>query len=152
MAFKSNPKAEKRKCSAIALIKHLLLERKPEVLPTHYKQLLTILLWKITEAESTKYRTRFQSGGAQTCGDKAKLRHDHVFQREKMIAELMKAAPEEIDGILKKAVACTVTEEEHNRLREYDGEYGWERYRRAGIRVFNTETDEQMNWIATDSK
>jgi hypothetical protein len=76
--------------------------------------------------------------------DKAKLRHEHVFQRSKMIAALEKAAPHEIDDILKTAIGCTVTIEEHTRLSKFDEEYGWAPYRKAGITVIDTQTGERV--------
>ena len=143
--FTPHPQSETRKRSAVTLIKHLLA-KKSEVLPTHRRQLLTILLWKITEAESTKHKTRFQSWGALGCSDKAKLRHDHVFQRKKMIEKLEKASPRQIDKILKKAIGCTVTTEEHVKLSKFDTEYdGWERYRKAGVIVIDTQTRKRLN-------
>ena len=54
-----------------------------------------------------------------------------------MIAALEKAAPHEVDDILKDAIGCTVTVEEHTRLSKFDEEYGWERNRKAGIMVIN---------------
>jgi hypothetical protein len=57
------------------------------------RQLLNVLLWKITEAESSKCKTRFQSQGALPSRN-GKLRHDHVFQLSKMIARPEKAAPQ----------------------------------------------------------
>src|SRR6185437_8293124 len=83
--FQPQPQSEERKRSAVALIKYLLAEKKPEVLAAHYRELLSVLLWKLTEAESLKYQTRFQSQGALNGTDKTKLRHEHVFQRSKMI-------------------------------------------------------------------
>ena len=100
MVFKLHPQSEERKRSAVTLIKYLLAEKKPEVLPAHYRELLSTLLWKVTEADSCKYKTRFQTHGALGCSDKANLRHEHVFQRSKMIAALEKAAPHEVDDIL----------------------------------------------------
>ena len=102
MTFEPHPQAEKRKSSAVTLIKVLLGNKKPEVLPAHYRALLNTLLWKMTEAESHKYKTRFQSQGAIEGSGKGKLRHEHVFQRSRMIDELLQAKPEELDGILKK--------------------------------------------------
>jgi hypothetical protein len=104
------------------------------------------LLWKLTEAEGGKYGTRFKSSGAAGCEDKKKLRHDHVFQRKRMVAALMKAAPDEVDKILETAVGCIVTVEEHDLLSsKFDKKCdGWERYRRAGIIVIDTQTGEPM--------
>ena len=140
IVFEPHPKSEARKRSAVTLIKYLLAARKPEVLSAHLVELLTVLLWKITEAESSKHKTRFQSQGALRCRDKAKLRHDHVFQRARMIAALKKAAPDNVDDILKTAIACTVTIKEHTRLSKFEVDYGWRRYRKAGIKVIDTQT------------
>ncbi|MCU1224673.1 MAG: hypothetical protein JWQ42_2766 [Edaphobacter sp.] len=78
------------------------------------------------------------------CSDKAKLMHEHVFQRSKMIAALEKAEPHEVDDTLKDAIGCTLTVEEHSPLFEFDEEYGWERYRKAGVAVVDTQTDERV--------
>jgi hypothetical protein len=144
--FRPHPQSEARKRSAVTLIKYLLAEKKPEVLSIHYRELLKILLWKITEAESFhKHETRFQSQQALKCGDKAKLRHDHVYQRAKMSAALEKAAPHKVDVILKKACGCTVTTKEHDRLSRFDREYdGWDRYRRARIVVIDTQKNRRV--------
>ena len=101
-----------------------------------------MLLWKITEAESPKHKTRFQSQGA--LGDRTRLRHEHVFQQKQMIAALEKAAPHEVDDLLKSAIGCTVTIEEHTLLSKFDEEYGWARYRKAGIVVIDTQTGERV--------
>jgi hypothetical protein len=149
MVFKPHPHAEARRRSAVALIKYLLAEKKPEVLSVHYREVIGILLWKITEAESPKHKTRFKSKGAMECVDKAKLHHDHVFQRKRMIAALEKAAPHEIDDILNSAIGCTVTVEEHLLLSQFEEEYGWERYRKARIVVIDTLTGEQVHQTAS---
>ncbi|WP_260703084.1 hypothetical protein [Edaphobacter flagellatus] len=142
--FKPHAKSEERKRSATVLIKYLLTAERPEALPEHYRELLTVLLWKITEAESKKYDTRFQSEGAVHRSSDTVLRHEHVFQRKKMIAELENASVQEVDDILAKAVGCTVTLEEHVLLSKFDDDYGWDRYRKAGIRVVDTQTSEQI--------
>jgi hypothetical protein len=49
MVFKLHPQSEERKRSAVTLIKYLPAEKKPEVLPAHYRELLSTLLWKVTE-------------------------------------------------------------------------------------------------------
>ena len=63
-----------------------------------------------------------------------------------MIERLEKAAPQLIDVILKKVIGCTVTDKEHVRLSEFDKEFdGWTRYRKAKVKVINTQTDRRMN-------
>ena len=142
MIFKTHPLAQSRRKSATTLIKVLLKSNSPEVLPGHIRELLDAMLWKITEADG-KYKTRHQSLGAFQCGDKKLLRHEHVYPKEQMIKALLKATPEQVDGILETAVGCTVTLDEHFRLHKFDEEDGWERYRKAGIAVTDTETGQR---------
>ena len=61
-----------------------------------------------------------------------------------MIVLLMKTGPAEIDRILKDAIGCTVTKEEHALLKRFDNEYGWERYRKAGLTVIDTQTGKRV--------
>jgi hypothetical protein len=141
--FKPRPLSRERKRSAVALIKLLLAEKNPDILGAHRRELLRVLLYKLTEAESHKYETRFQSKAASERKGHVKLVHDHVFQRAKMIAELEKAM-EKIDIILKNAIACTVTAEEDKRLSKFGKRYdGWARYKKAEIAVIDTKTGKQ---------
>lgn len=129
--------------SAIRLIK-LLLQEDSELLPEHRQEFLSLALWKITEAESThKHRTQFCSQAAYN-SPKEELRHDHVFQRKLMVRELIESGPENVDEILKKAVACTITKEEHTRLNQHKELDGWERYRSAGITVIDTKSQSEF--------
>jgi hypothetical protein len=87
---------------------------------------------------------RFQSQGAMGCTDTVKLRHEHVFQRSRMIEALENASPHEVDDIPKNAIGCTVTSEEHALLSKFDDEYGWARNRKAGTTVIDTQTSERL--------
>src|SRR5438105_672165 len=98
MTFKRHSQAEERRRSAIALVK-LLLSKSSELLPGHRQEFLKLALWKITEAESGKYGTRFRSEASLSVLKK-ELRHDHVFQRALMVEALLQATPEAIDLIL----------------------------------------------------
>jgi hypothetical protein len=149
IVFKPHPKSKERKRSAVTLIKYLLAKKRPEAMPAHYRELLDVLLFKITEAETHKHRTRFQSQGASRRSGRVKLRHDHVYQRSKLIAKLEKATKKKVDVILKKAVACTVTKKEHTRLCKFDEDYdGWARYEKAGIVVKDTKTGKRVKFPA----
>lgn len=144
--FKPHPEADARKRSAVALVKYLLADpRNPDILSEHRRELIhRVLLYKISEAECcNKYETRFQSQEAWKCDrTKTELRHDHVYQRSKVIAELEKSKPDQIDDILNKVVGCTVTKEEHDHLTKFDKEYdGWVRYQKAGIVVIDTKNE-----------
>jgi|SRR5580658_9838216 hypothetical protein len=125
MIFKPHAKseAEARKRSAVLLFEYLLAEIKPAVWLRHRQELLNALLWKITEAEAPKLETRFQSLGASIGSDEVKMRHDHVYQRSKMLAKLEKPRAHKVDSILKKPFGCTVTPKEHNRLAEFAKKY-----------------------------
>src|SRR5215472_5310957 len=125
MAFQPHPLADRRRRSAAALIKQLLSIKSSEVLPEHVRELIDCLLWKITEADG-KTNTRFKTSGALGCTDNKLLRHEHVYQKNKMIDALVKCAPGAVDGVLVEAVGCLVTVDEHLRLNKFDSDYGWE--------------------------
>jgi hypothetical protein len=142
--FKPHPEADERRRSATHLINLLLANKGPETFLCHLHELLGILLWKITEADG-KYNTRHKSHAARNCADKTLWRHDHVYTKKKMIDALLRAEPNEVSGILKNVIGCTVTLAEHNDLTKYDDEYdGWERYRKASVSGQNIETGEQF--------
>jgi hypothetical protein len=91
-----------------------LVVRNGKILPKHKNELISIMLWKITEAEG-KYRLRFQSAGALTCKQANQLRHEHVFTRKQLTHELLQH-PRAIKRILAKCLACVVTRAEHAKL------------------------------------
>jgi hypothetical protein len=117
----------------------VLADNTPAVLSDHVEDLLDTLLWRITEADG-KLNTRYKTSGALACTDKSQLRHEHVFQRSKMIKALIgaKSDADAVGEILKNAIACVVTVDEHDYLRKFDDYYGWERYRKAGLIVMDT--------------
>src|SRR5437868_4406015 len=119
--FKRHSRAEQRKRSAVALVKRLLPQPSDDILPEHRREALGMALFKLTEAESGKYATRYRSKEALTA-DKTLLRHDHVLQRGEMIKRLLTARPEDVDDILDAAVGCTITKDEHARLAQYSNE------------------------------
>lgn len=56
-----------------------------------------------------------------------------------------KDAPDDIDRILENAIGCVVTVAEHKRLSAVDQDLlGWDRYRAAGVGVYDTQTKQ---WI-----
>ena len=139
--FKRHANAEARKRSAMNLVK-VLLQKDLEILAEHRQECLTIALWKLTEAEAQhKHRTRFCSENARRAA-RQQLRHDHVFQRANMIRRLLACQPDEVEAILGKAVACTITREEHRLLNQYKHLDGWDRYLRANIVYIENEESE----------
>jgi hypothetical protein len=114
-----------------------IIVRNGKILPKHKRELIPTVLWKITEAEG-KYRLRFRSAGALTCKQANQLRHEHVFTRKQLTHELLHH-PRAIKRILTKCLACVVTKAEHTKLnRVPSAVQGWARYRKAGIKVYDT--------------
>lgn len=56
-----------------------------------------------------------------------------------MVRKLLDCHPGQVDEILDLAVGCTVTRAEHLELNKCDEFDGWERYRKAGIRVVDVK-------------
>src|SRR5205807_2172838 len=109
-----------------------------ELTPEHLRSFLDLGLWKLTKAAAAnKYSIRFQTVAAIAAGSNGKVEHDHVYQRKKLRAALVRN-PEKMDEILEKATGCVVTAEEHRLLsrisRDHPEMDGWERYERAGLR------------------
>jgi hypothetical protein len=126
--FAEHKSSQARLQSAVELIR-LLLQPNSSILPEHRQEFLSIALWKITEAESVnKHRTRLCSQAVFEAPE-CECRHDHVFQRAVMVRQLLCGASTEIERILEKAIACTITKEEHSLLSAYSHLDGWERYR-----------------------
>jgi hypothetical protein len=140
--------------SAISVIKYILKIKKG-VLLEHKKRILTSMIWVITEADgltaekrtgykkkityiSESVKKRRDSGDESIKG----LIHEHVYKRKNIVQELLNEQTN-IELILKKAIGCIVTSEEHHKLHKIkDNECdGWERYKKAGIKVFDTKNN-----------
>lgn len=105
----------------------------------HKRDLLDICIWKWTEIDG-KWNTRFRSEGAMKKENWKLVQHEHVFQRRNLIQQFL-AQEDTIEALLNRAIGCLVTKREHELLtnlsqkeRDIDG---WERYRRAGIPVYD---------------
>jgi hypothetical protein len=151
MPYVRHKSANERTSSARALVKALMGDL-PGVSLKHKKECLShVALYKVTEADCKyKFRTRFMSNAAlefaktqEKIGSGGFLVHEHVTERSKIIDSLLKASPEEVDDILDSVVACIVTKEEHKSLNRFKNAHGWERYRAAEVRVWDTHTDSQ---------
>ena len=119
-----------------------------DVLPVHKRELLSTMIWKITEANG-KHNLRYRSEGA-VAAPQDDLIHEHVYPRRKLVKQLLQGRPDpqSLDRILEHAVACLVTPDEHQRLEALPKHIeGWNRYRAAAVRVFDTEAQE---WCDVD--
>ena len=109
---------------------------KLDLYPAHKRELLDICIWKITEVDG-KYTTRYRSRKAINNIDNESIQHEHVVEKKKLITELIEN-PGEYRSVLDKAVACVVTKEEHISLSKVKQELsGWDRYKEAGIIVYD---------------
>jgi hypothetical protein len=144
-SFRRHLDADARASSARRAIAALL---PLDLYPAHKRELLSICLWKLSEADGlSKYRTRFCSRRALKA-DRAELAHEHVFERRKMVEQLI-SGTSSLEQIAMRAVGCTVTRKEHARLsaisRRRPDLDGWDRYRAARVRVIDTLTGEPLD-------
>lgn len=105
-----------------------------DLYPAHKKELLSICIWKITEADG-KHNIRYWTEGAIS-NPEFKLQHEHVYERKELILRLFEGEP--IESVIENAVACMVTAQEHKMLTNsiYSG---WQRYQKLEIRVFDAK-------------
>ncbi|WP_433165084.1 hypothetical protein [Kribbella sp. CA-247076] len=130
------------RASALALIGQILSMKGVD--SRHQRELLSIGLWKWTEAPGItpypKYNVRYVSRGVRG-EDVAKINHEHVWPRKWMIDRLRAQdwTVTELETFLDThGVACVVTTEEHARLGAASGQ-GWQRYDRANIDVWDRQ-------------
>ena len=146
-----------RKESALRAVHHLLDLEGVELV--HKKELLSIGLWKWTEAEGfaphPKYHIRLRSLGSIDLDNVAKVNHEHVWTRSWIVGELLKRerwSLEELREFLKRyAVACIVTIEEHARLSQSRAT-GWQRYADAAVPVWDMLTDLSFDLTLSTNK
>lgn len=111
-------------------------------------ELADLLVWIFTQTKRDrfwKYNLRFVSFEARTKLEATNgagkwedgLVHEHVFQRALLVERLLAIEPADIGLVLHDAVACVVTKQEHRRLGAVQGFDGWDRYRAAGVRVWD---------------
>lgn len=133
--------------SALRSIHHLLDLQ--DVEPAHKRELISIGLWKWTEAEGfrphPKYHIRLRSVGSIDVGRTAKVNHEHVWTRSWITGELLRREGWTLDELreflVQYGVACIVTTDEHARLSQSRAT-GWQRYREAGVLVWDMLTDQ----------
>lgn len=67
------------------------------------------------------------------------LRHEHVLERKQLLKLLQEArTAAEVSDVLHRSLSCVVTEDEHAVLsKKGRNASGWDRYRAAGIRVYD---------------
>ncbi len=151
--YVADPDIDKRRDSALRLIQQTLAMR--DLLPRHHREMISIGLWKWTEAVGVpphaKFHVPFRSVGALDMEHPSSINHEHVWPRRWMIDQLLQRQ-DWTDELLRTfletyGVACVVTVEEHGRLGGSNAA-GWGRYLDAGVRVRDMRTDEEVDLTA----
>lgn len=142
--YRSHARADERIASALTAVAALLAA---DILAEHKRELLSICLWKISQAQGiSKYKTRYVSA-ASLNAPTSSLAHDHVYERHWITRRLM-LGEIEVDALRTIALACTVLRSEHKQLtalsKDEPGIAGWERYRKADIAVIDCK---ERTWL-----
>ena len=143
-------KMQKEISSAKNAIHHIL--NMHDILLSHKKRMLSEMIWKITEGDGLnpaekitgllyKKNITYISESIKNMRnvrnyDISDQRHEHVFTRKEIVDRLINH-PKDIDKILKDAIGCVVTKNEHDSL-PHKGVDGWDRYKKTKIRVWDT--------------
>ncbi len=133
MRTDANKNVLDRENSAIAIAR-LVLDKRQTLYPSHVDELLSIAIWKFTEANG-KYTTCFITRAALDSA-RSDIQHEHVIPRL-TLRKAMMIHPNRLEQIMRLAIGCTVTKSEHRRL---GNEFGWERYRAAGVEVISRQS------------
>jgi hypothetical protein len=115
--------------------------------PRHVRDVLNHAIWKRTEAEYGKYRLPLRTQRAHEEIAKggnlgSRLRHEHVYRRKLLVAELyeLRRRPDAALALFRaRSVACVVLKEEAKDLDRVDAD-GWDRYEKVQIAVFRVNS------------
>jgi hypothetical protein len=133
-----HPEREHQLASAVEIARLVL--NTPDLYEPQRRKVLAEVLWFATQVDG-KYTRRFRSNAARAlaASERKQLRHDHVLTRKELIDALLRE-PERVDEIVRSALGCVVTKEEHDRLSALPGSHrGWDRYIAARIDVCDEE-------------
>ncbi len=114
----------------------------------HRTEVLSIAVWKFTEADGGKYGVRYRTPAAAFADPPAeKVQHEHVITRKSLVAQMLRE-PDEIPAIMATALACLVTKDEHQLLMAAEKAApeltGWQRYQAAGLDVIDMATGQPL--------
>ena len=148
--YQTTPAMDAVRLSALRAVEQLL-QPVPGLSVAHRRELLTISLWKWTEAAGVppypKFNVRYATPAALDHSNPAKVNHEHVWPRKWIIDRLLEPGKTWAEDDLREfledhGVACIVTVEEHGELsKQTSGLEGWERYKRAGLQVRDLRGD-----------
>lgn len=162
-----NKNSEEEKQSAAKLLTMLLRYRRrysgkspyTNATERHIKELCSTLLWKHSESDGKHIGCKHWSTGARASkrhhgkimtskGKKDGLIHEHLFPRNQLIEEVLFCIEEPTIEKIRKTldrlnIGVVITNAEHQRLDKIKGtrQDPWERYRKAGIVISETNSD-----------
>ncbi|MCH8287416.1 hypothetical protein IIB79_12995 [candidate division KSB1 bacterium] len=116
------------------------------------EKVLDQMIWNITGAHG-KYLTKYRSEEVLSSKE-LKINHEHVYTRKYLIKKLI-SNTNKVDNILRCAIGCVISVHEHNRLKDAEKEnaslVGWQRYKKAGIRIQDMESGKEVKFDLTTS-
>ncbi len=144
--FIPSPKAPLKVASAIKIAKAIV---DLDITEQHKKKILTEIQWLISLAHG-KYTTKYRTHSVLFGGDES-IQHEHVFPRKKVSIRIL-SDTKNTEKYLGDVVGCVVTVKEHEALTEAEKIKpdldGWERYREAGVVVYDMEQNppQKLEW------
>src|SRR4051794_24082351 len=142
--YENTPAMDEVRLSALRAVQQLL-QPVDGLSPAHRRELLSISLWKWTEAAGVaphpKFNVRYATPAALDHSQPTKVNHEHLWPRKWIIDRLLEPgktwAEDDLRTFLEDhGVACIVTVKEHGELSKLtSGPEGWDRYKRAGLQV-----------------
>jgi hypothetical protein len=106
------------------------------------KRMLNHAIWQVAMVSGDFYG-RFRSRDVITKLNEP-IQRDHIYEKKKLVEELLSDSPN-FDSIIQRSHCCIVTKNEHVALHDKGkGFSGWDRYKAAGIIVWDTLEDKQI--------
>jgi hypothetical protein len=108
------------------------------------KRMLVHVIWEVAKATGNFYGRYRSEGVIERGGDP--IQRDHIYKKSTLVEELLSPSPD-LDRVMGRALCCIVTKKEHDRLHDIDKKRdGWDRYRAAGIVVYDMLDQTRMDY------
>ena len=99
------------------------------------KRMLVHGIWEVAKATGDSQGRYRSERVIRTVG--LQIQRDHIYKKNALVEELLGASPD-LDKVISRAACCIVTAEEHHGLHSVGVHLdGWERYRVAGVVVYD---------------
>jgi hypothetical protein len=109
--------------------------RQMEIARPLKKRMLIHGIWEVAKATGDFCSRHRSEQVIRTVG--TRIQRDHIYKKSTLVEELLNPSPN-LDRVIEQARCCIVTVEEHQALHRIDSDLdGWDRYRAAGIVVYD---------------